>query len=157
GTLRTSGVDVSASVTLDTRAGRFKPEFSGTWVQDYIVSNLVDGLDVSRVGVASFQGTIPRWRAVASLSWTQQGFGITRAVRYVPSYDDAAFFGPPNGREVASQAIVDAQFSIDLGKMIGERSPWSGFELRAGALNVFDKEPPFTESALFFGYDVTQA
>jgi iron complex outermembrane recepter protein len=148
---------VSASVTLDTGAGRFKPEFSGTWVHDFTVSNLVDGSDFSRVGVANFQGTIPRWRAVASLSWTRQGFGIVSAVRYVPSYDDAVFFGVRNGRTVAAQAIVDAQLSVDLGKMVGEQSLWNGFELRAGAFNLFDKEPPFTESALSGGFDATQA
>jgi iron complex outermembrane receptor protein len=150
-------VDVSASATLDTRAGRFKPEFSGTWVHDFTTSNLVEGLDVSRVGVANFQGTIPRWHAVASLSWTRLGFGITSAVRYIPSYDDVVFFGGRNGRNVASQAIVDAQFSVDLGKLVGEQSSWSGFELRAGAFNLFDSEPPFSESALFAGYDITQA
>jgi iron complex outermembrane recepter protein len=157
GTIRTSGVDVSASVTLDTRAGRFKPELSGTWVHDFTASNLIEGLDVSRVGVANFQGTIPRWRAVASLSWTRQGFGITSAVRHVPSYDDVEFFGGRNGRKVAAQSIVDAQVSVDLGKIAGEQSPWNGFELRAGALNLFDDEPPFTEMALFTGYDPTQA
>lgn len=157
GTLRTSGVDVSVSTTLNTRAGRFKPELSGTWVHDYTTSNLVDGLDVSRVGMANFQGTIPRWHAVASLSWSRQGISITSAVRYIPSYDDSVFFGARNGRKVASQAIVDAQVSVDLGKMIGEQSPWRGFELRAGAFNLFDEEPPFTEMALFYGFDPTQA
>jgi iron complex outermembrane receptor protein len=157
GTLRTSGVDINASMTLDTRAGSFKPELSGTWVHDFTTSNLVDGADVSRVGVANFQGTVPRWRAVASLSWNRQGFGITSAMRYVPSYDDAAFLGGPNGRRIASQAIVDAQFSLDLGKWAGEQSPWNGFELRAGAFNLFDTQPPFAEVAAFVGYDNTQA
>jgi iron complex outermembrane receptor protein len=157
GTLRTSGVDINASMTLDTRAGSFKPELSGTWVHDFTTSNLVDGADVSRVGVANFQGTVPRWRAVASLSWNRQGFGITSAVRYVPSYDDAAFLGGPNGRRIASQAIVDAQFSLDLGKWAGVQSPWNGFELRAGAFNLFDTQPPFAEVAAFVGYDNTQA
>jgi iron complex outermembrane recepter protein len=157
GTVRTSGVDATASVSLDTRAGRFNPEFSGTWVHDYTTSNLLEGRDVSRVGLANFQGTIPRWRGVASLSWNRQGFGITSTVRYVPSYDDVAFLGGRNGRKVAAQAIVDAQFSVDLGKLGGRQSPWNGFELRAGAFNVFDDEPPFTEMALFNGYDITQA
>jgi iron complex outermembrane receptor protein len=157
GSIRTSGVDVSASVTLNTRAGHFKPELSGTWVHDFTTSNLVDGLNVSRVGVANFQGTIPRWRAVATLTWSWQSFGITSAVRYVPSYEDAAFFGGRNGRKVSSQAIADVQLSVDLGKIVGEQSAWNGFELRAGASNLFDAEPPFTEVALFSGFDPSQA
>jgi len=39
----------------------------------------------------------------------------------------------------------------------GEQSPWDGFELRVGAFNVFDAEVPFSEAALFAGYDSTQA
>jgi iron complex outermembrane recepter protein len=157
GTLRTSGMDVSAFVTLDTRAGRFKPELSSTWVHDFTTSNLVEGLDVSRVGVANFQGTIPRWRAVASLSWSWRGFGAMGVVRHVPSYDDVEFFGSRNGRKVAAQSIVDVQMSVDLGKLAAEQSPWNGLEFRAGAFNLFDAEPPFTEMALFMGFDPTQA
>jgi iron complex outermembrane receptor protein len=157
GTIHTSGVDVSASATLDTHAGQFKPEFSGTWVHDFTTSNLVDGPDLSRVGVANFQGSIPRWRAVASLGWTWQGFGISGAVRYVPSYDDVQFAGSRTGRNVAAQAIVDAQFSMDLGEIVGQQSAWNGFELRVGAFNLFNSEPPFSEVALFNGYDTSQS
>ena len=107
-------------------------------MHDFTTSNLVEGPDVSRVGVANFQGTIPRWRAVASLNWSWRGFGATSAVRYVPSYDDVDFLGGRNGRKVAAQSIVDAQVSVDLGKIAGEQSPWNGFELRAGAFNLFD-------------------
>jgi iron complex outermembrane receptor protein len=157
GTIRTSGVDVSAAVTLDTPVGRFQPELSGTWVHDFATSDLVDGPDVSRVDLANFQGTVPRWRAVATLSWNRQGFGVTGALRYVPSYDDVNFLGDRNGREVGSQAIVDAQLSLDLGQALGEQSAWNGLEIRAGAFNLFDAEPPFAEVIGMFGYDATQA
>jgi iron complex outermembrane recepter protein len=156
GTLHTSGVDLSASVKLETRAGTLKPELSATWVHDFTTSNLVDGANVSRVGVANFQGTIPRWRAVASVGWKHQGFGVTSMVRYVPSYDDADFLGGRNGRTIPAQAIVDAQFSVDLGEAMGRRSPWNGCEIRAGVFNLFDAEPAFAEVAAFFGYDASQ-
>lgn len=157
GTIRTSGVDVSASVKLDSPAGTFKPELSATWVHDYVTSNLVEGPNVTRVGLANFRGTIPRWRAVASVSWNHQGFGVTSTVRYVPSYDDVDFLGSRNGRTVAAQAVIDAQFSVDLGEAVGPRSPWSGSEIRAGVTNLLDAEPPFAEVASFVGYDITQA
>lgn len=156
GTVHTSGVDLSASVKLDTYAGTFKPELSATWVHDFTTSNLVDGPNVSRVGLANFQGTIPRWRAVASVSWNHQGFGLTSTVRYVPSYDDVDFLGGRNGRTIPAQAIVDAQFSVDLGEAVGRRSPWNGCEVRAGVFNLFDSEPAFAEVAAFFGYDASQ-
>jgi iron complex outermembrane receptor protein len=157
GSLRTSGVDVSASVTVDTRAGRFKPELAGTWVHDFTTSDLVEGPDVRRVGMANVQGTIPRWRAVASISWSRRGFGLSSAVRYAPSYEDVDFLGRRNGRRVDSHTIVDAQLSLDLGDMVRERSPWNGFEVRAGAFNLFNTEPPFAEVVGPAGFDQSQA
>ncbi len=106
-----------------------------------------------RISKGRFPGGV-LWPASAG---TYQGFGLTSAVRYVPSYDDVDFLGGRNGRKVASQAIVDAQLSVDLGKTVGEQSPWNGFEIRAGAFNLFDAEPPFAEVAGLLGYDTTQA
>lgn len=156
GAIRTSGVDVSASVDVDTRMGRFKPQLSGTWVHDFTTSDLVEGPGVNRVSVASGQGTVPRWRALAAVSWSHAGVGLFGAMRYVPSYDDTDFQGNRNGRKIDSQAIVDVQLSLDLGIMAGERSPWSGFEIRAGAFNFFNADPPFAEVGGPAGYDATQ-
>ena len=157
GSIRTSGVDAGASVTLDSRAGMFKPELSVTWVHDFSTADLVDGPGVHRAGVANLQGTIPRWRAVAAIRWNRGSIGASGALRYVPAYDDVDFLGSRNGRKVASQTVVDAQVSLSLGVMSGERSPWNGFEIRAGAVNLFNAEPPFAEVGGLAGYDATQA
>lgn len=157
GSIRTSGVDANASVTLDTPAGQFKPELSATWVHDFTTSDLVEGPGVSRLGAANLQGTIPRWRAVATISWSRHGFGVSGAARYVPSYDDVDFLGNRNGRKVASQTTIDAQMSVDLGEAVAERSPWNGFEIRAGAFNLFNSQPPFAEVGAFAGYDTTES
>ena len=155
GAVRTSGVDVSASLDIDTPVGQFKPELSATWVHDFSTSDLAEGPDVSRAGVAALQGTVPRWRGVASLGWSRGGLGIFSALRYVPSYDDVDLFGRHN-RKVGSQEIIDLQLSLDLGYMAGESSPWSGLEIRAGAFNLFDADPPFAEVAGPIGYDWSQ-
>jgi iron complex outermembrane receptor protein len=154
--IRSSGVDVNASVTFDTRAGRFKPDLSATWVHDFTTSDLLAGPSVERVGVASVQGTIPRWRATASLSWNYGAFGIRTVMRYLPSYDDVNLLETRNGRQVDEQLIVDAQLSLDLANMTDERSPWNGFEVRVGAFNLFNAEPPFAEG-WFEGYDTSQS
>jgi iron complex outermembrane receptor protein len=156
GAIRTSGVDLSASATLDTRVGRFKPELSATWVHDFTTSDLISGPGVDRVGVANTQGTVPRWRGVGTLSWNLGGVGFFTAVRYVPSFDDVDLIGARNGRRIDSQTVVDVQLSLDLGDLVGEQSPWNGFELRAGACNLFDAEPPFAEVAGPVGFDPTQ-
>lgn len=156
GAIRTSGVDLSASIALDTSVGRFKPELLATWVHDFKTSDLVDGPDVSRVGIANLQGTVPRWRAVARLNWNHGGIGLSGALRYVPSYDDVDLAGSRNGRKVDTQKIVDVQLSLDLGQLTRERSPWSGFEIRAGAFNLFDTEPPFAAVDGPIGFDFSQ-
>jgi hypothetical protein len=78
-------------------------------------------------------------------------------VRHVPSYDDVGFLGGRNEKKVSSQTIVDAQVSLDLGEATGGRSPWNGFEIRAGAFNLFNAQPRFAEVGGLFGYDTTQA
>jgi iron complex outermembrane receptor protein len=156
GTIRTSGVDVSASAAFETRLGGFKPELSATWVQDFTTSDLVSGPGIDRVGVANTQGTVPRWRGVASLNWNFGGFGAFTAVRYVPSIEDVDLLGTRTGRKIGSQTVVDVQLVLDLADLVGERSLWDGFEVRAGAFNLFDAEAPFAEVTGPIGFDWSQ-
>jgi iron complex outermembrane receptor protein len=156
GAIRTSGVDLSASVTLDTSVGQFRPEVSATWVYDFTTSDFVSGPGVDRIGIANTQGTVPRWRGVATLTWNLGSFGVSTAMQYVPAVDDVDVVGARNGRQIESQTIVDVQLSWDLGDLAAERSPWNGFELRAGALNLFNAEAPFAEVIGPTGYDWSQ-
>ncbi|HKU16920.1 MAG TPA: TonB-dependent receptor [Steroidobacteraceae bacterium] len=157
GSIDTSGVDFKASMDLDTSAGRFRPELSATWVREFTTSDLVEGSGVDRVGVANLQGTIPRWRAVASLKWNRGGLGVAGSLRYVPAYDDVAAFGGLAGRTVDSQSLFDLQVSLDLGRLAARQSWWRDFELRAGALNLFDEQAPFAEVGSLAGHDASQA
>lgn len=156
GSVSTSGVDLSASVALDTRVGQFRPQLSATWLNDFTTTDLVEGPDVRRVGVANVQGSIARWRAVAGLGWTRQGLTLSGSARYVPSYDDVDASGARTGRSVAAQMLIDAQISFDLSEMVGEESMWGGFELRAGAFNLLNEEPSFAEVTGPGGYDGSQ-
>jgi iron complex outermembrane receptor protein len=156
GSIRTSGLDFSSSMDFDTRVGRFKPDLTATWVHDYTTSDLAVGPDIRRVGVADLQGTIVRWRAVASLNWSYQGWGAFGALRYIPSYDDVDSLRQSGSRKVGSQALVDFNLSMDLSYMVAPGSPWDGFELRAGVSNLFDHAPPFAEVGLLMGFDPSQ-
>lgn len=156
GSIHTSGVDVNASMALDTRVGRFTPELSATWVHDFTTSDLVEGPDFSRVGVADLQGTVARWRAVASLLWRRQGIGISANARYVPSYDDVDLPGHRTGRSVAAQILIDAQLAFDLSGIVGAESMWQGFEVRTGVSNLLNEELPFAEAGWLLGYDPSQ-
>jgi iron complex outermembrane recepter protein len=157
GSIRTSGMDFNASMEFDTSAGIFRPDVSATWVDDFETTDLVEGPDFNRVGVADLLGSVVRWRAVASLSWTRQGFGASAAVRYVPAYSDVDTLRRSNGRKVDSQALVDIQLSMDLGERVAQGSPWDGFEIRAGVFNLFDDEAPFAEAGWLNGFDASQA
>lgn len=156
GSIRTSGIDFSASVAVDTRVGRFMPELSATWVHDFTTTDLVEGPNFSRVGVADLQGSVARWRAVAGLAWSRQGMSISAKARYVPSYEDVDFPGHRTGRSVAAQTLIDAQIAFDLSDRAGPESMWHGFELRAGVVNLLNKEPPFAEAGFFSGFDLSQ-
>jgi iron complex outermembrane receptor protein len=156
GSIRTSGLDFSASMSLGTAVGRFMPQVSATWVHDFTTTDLVEGPDVDRVGVADLQGSVARWRGVAGLGWNRQGMSVSANVRYVPSYDDVDTPGHRTGRSVAAQTLVDAQIACDVSDMAGEESVWHGFEVRAGVFNLLDKEPPFAEAGLLIGFDPSQ-
>lgn len=156
GSLSTSGVDLSATIGFDTWLGRFTPQLSATWVHDFTTTDLVEGADVDRVGVANVQGSIARWRAVAGLAWSRQGTSVVANARYVPSYDDVDALGHRTARSVQDQMLIDAQIAFDLSEMGDEESMWRGFELRAGGINLLNEEPPFAEAGLLTGYDPSQ-
>jgi iron complex outermembrane receptor protein len=156
GSVDTSGVDLSVSRVLATDFGRFTPSFAVTWVRDFNTSDLIQGPDFTRVGVANLQGSVPRWRAVGGLGWNRSGFGASGTFRYVPSYDDVDAFGSRNGRRVGAQTLVDAQLSLNLGEMVTDGSPWDGIEIRVGLINALNAEPPFAEVDGLFGYDLSQ-
>jgi iron complex outermembrane recepter protein len=156
GSIETSGLDSSAHIALDTSIGQLMPSLSATWVREFETSDLLDGSDVTRVGVANLQGSIARWRAVAGLAWSVQGMHVSAKARYVPSYDDVNIMGERTGRDVHSQTLVDAQVSLDLSDIVDKGSAWNGFEIRAGATNLFNREPPFAEVGWLAGYDPSQ-
>jgi hypothetical protein len=53
--------------------------------------------------------------------------------------------------------LFDLQASLQLGKFAPQESAWSGFEIRVGALNLFNSQPPFAEVGWDAGYDFSQA
>jgi iron complex outermembrane receptor protein len=156
GSIRASGLDISTSLVINTRAGRLLPNLSAAWMNDFVTSDLVNGPNVQRTDVANVQGSVPRWRVVAGVGWDHRGLGASASVRYVPSYDDVDLFGNRNRRQVDSQALVDVQVSANLGAIAGEGPLWRGMEIRVGVQNLLDVEPPFSESAGLIGFDASQ-
>jgi iron complex outermembrane recepter protein len=158
GSAETSGIDMAGMYSFDTRIGRFSPSVSATWVADYKVVDLPDTPEVDTVGLASnVTGSILKWRATATVGWAMDSLGLSATGRYSPAYDDAHPFTGRTGRRIPSQFLLDLQATLDIEKLLGGRSSWlPGLKLTAGASNVFDEEPHFSEVTDGLGFDPSQ-
>jgi len=154
GELTTSGVDTQISSSFDTIFGHFAPSLAATWVAKFSEVTAPSLPSVNRVGRADVNGTIPRWRATATIPWVNGGLGLAASARYIAGYEDT-IFNITNGRQVSSQTLIDFQGSLELGAM--SAATWAQrLTVRAGVNNLFDREPPFSES-VGLGFDMTQA
>jgi outer membrane receptor protein involved in Fe transport len=112
---------------------------------------------VDRVGIANTLGTIPEWRATASLAWSLRGYGVSTTARYAPSYDDAGLTNLANGLTVDSQTLVDLTLSLNTDELAAGGSAWAkGFVVRLGVTNLTDEEPSYS-SISGIGYDTSMA
>jgi hypothetical protein len=107
-----------------------------------------------RVNIANSLGTIAKWRAIVSIDWQRGALGASAHARYVPAYSDT-LSGVRNGRTLPSQTFIDLQLALDLDE-VTDGSLLRGFELAAGAWNLFDEQPHFAEVGGIQGYDNSQ-
>ena len=156
---KTNGIDVEVLNTFETSLGRFGASLLATWTKQFSAASLPNAAPVERVGIANNLGTIPRWKATASLTWNSRSVGVASNVRYVSSYDDVNDANVPTGSRVGDQALLDLQVSTNFEEFMSEKSTWlRGMALRVGMLNVFDEEPEFSQvgSGSASGFDPSQ-
>jgi iron complex outermembrane recepter protein len=156
GTLETDGVDLDVRWSFSTAWGDWLPSLSATWVDRYEAGQAPGTPALDRVDLASQEGTILRWRAIAGLSWQRQAWGAALTARYAPTYDDANAIGVRTGRRVEDQLLVDAQVSLDFRRMDNAPAWLQGLSMQAGVVNLFDEAPPFAEIGAPLGYDLSQ-
>jgi hypothetical protein len=136
----------------------------GEWIPAITVSNIYKWLSalspgspaVSYLGQATSVGPgfAPRWKGTATLAWQRGPFGASVSGRYVGRYADYQD-RVPNGNELGNSWTYDTNLHIDLGKIIARDKQWlSGVTLDVGAVNLFDKAPPFSYNGV--GYDFTE-
>ncbi|MDT9600171.1 TonB-dependent receptor [Sphingosinicella rhizophila] len=158
GKVETSGMDFDVSFGIDTSIGRFAPSLTATWVHSYKAADFPFFPSTERVGLAQPDGTIPDWRAVGTLTWSRRGFGATASARYVSPYDDIDFSGERTGRKIEPPIVIDFQLSFNLGEIAkADGGLLEGFLVRAGAINLFDADPPFSEVRDAYGHDASQS
>lgn len=157
GGLETSGVDLEMSYLIERDLSCFQATLATTWVHEYKSRELFSTFPEERVGMAHIAGTVPKWRAVGTLTWKSHDFGATTTVRFTPPYQDAELAVGWLDRGLPSRTLVDLQGWLELGSLVGEGSLFAGSKLTLGVLNATNKAPDFARIGGAGGYDVSQA
>ncbi|MHA4869690.1 TonB-dependent receptor plug domain-containing protein [Duganella sp. PWIR1] len=151
---KAAGIDVSGSYAFPkTSYGDFKVSLDGTYLTQFD-NQLYDGSpfvsNIGRFGLAS-NGTTSsfpiityRWKHTLRLNWASGNWNSTLTQNYNSKYTD--------------QNLVASQYWRDINsmKMWNLTTTYSGFkniQVTAGITNLFNAEPPATNSSLYsFGY-----
>jgi len=155
GWLETSGIDLDLSYRIAGGSGHWQTGLLATWVDEYASHDLAPIKSLNRVGIANYQGTIPEWRLIGSLTWEGIGWGVSTAATFAPSYQDADLTGALNQR-LPSRTIIDMQAWLELRRLFGPDF-FDGVKIRAGALNLLNENVDFANAGFTFGFDVSQA
>jgi iron complex outermembrane receptor protein len=145
GTTQTSGIDVSFNWKLPpSEHGTFGIGLFGTYVRQW--DTQIDGVTyVSLLGDATYGAPVPRWRSTVTFDWTLGPWGATLAQIYTSGYVEQLSEPAVGTREVDSSSSWDLQ---------GRYAGFRGWQLAAGIRNLFDEEPPFSQTSNFqFGFN----
>ncbi|HSV17378.1 MAG TPA: TonB-dependent receptor [Casimicrobiaceae bacterium] len=149
GEVKITGIDVDGRYTSPATAwGRVRASINGTYYIKYDASQ-PDGSFagfVSNNYQAVATGVTPRWKHYASATWDYGPWSTTLGQEFQSSYIDVQLDPNGNTRRVGSMSLWDLQTS------------YTGFKnwgLTLGVKNLFDTNPPLTNSNLTFqsGYD----
>jgi iron complex outermembrane recepter protein len=143
GRLFTQGLDFSIAKRFETAFGAWMPQLDVTWIDTFKYSDVpaADAPMTDRVGVASMQGTITPWRAVASLGWEHGAWAATTYLRLIPGYRDVG------GAPIDSQQLLDVHVSYE---------PSRHLMLSLGVMDLANTSPHFANVGAATGYDSSQ-
>ena len=149
GETRITGIDVDGRVTFPAQSwGRIRFNINGSYYIKYEAEQ-PDGSFagfVSNAYQAVATGITPRWKHYAQLTWDYGPWATTLGQTFQTSYIDVQT--DPNGdlRRVGSMSLWDLQVNY---------SGFKNWNIAVGAKNLFDTNPPVTNSNLTFqsGYD----
>ena len=137
--IETSGVDLSANATLDTRGGSIDAWAEATWLLEYDVTNAGVAVDaLGKLNRANVGAPNQRFRTVAGASWSRSAVRITGLLRHVGGYED------DGGGSIDGFTTLDVNARWSLGGRPGEGLDAS---VTLGAANLLDEDPPFVNIA----------
>jgi iron complex outermembrane receptor protein len=153
GRVRMRGVDVQVSYNIQATAGQLTPRLTATWIREFQATNASDTPPGERISSAHPLRTIPRWNAVASVTWRRpEALELSLGARYVSSYADAAG-AVLTGATIPAQTLFDTRAALDFDALVADDSPFKGFTATFGVQNVFDTAPQASPTALLYGLD----
>ena len=149
GRTKIQGIDVDARYrSPDTAYGRFSALVTGTYYIQYDVlqpdGSFLGFISTAYQAVAT--GIAPRWKSYIAATWERGPWTATLANTYQSSYIDVQTDPDGNLRRVGSLSLWDLQ---------GSYTGFKQITLTLGVKNMFDTNPPLTNSNLTFqsGYD----
>ncbi|GAA4823964.1 TonB-dependent receptor [Sphingosinicella ginsenosidimutans] len=158
GSLKTRGLDLSFDYGVMSRLGDINLSLAATRVFAFDTITRPGVVDLERLGVASGQGTIAKWRATGGLQWSRGGISLGTTTRFVSAYDDVdPGLQARNGRIIPAQFYVDFQFSADLERIFTSQASGRSVQLTAGLVNLFNRLPSFSEVGFNVGHDFSQS
>ena len=148
GKTKVSGIDLEANWRVPAGdLGRFTIGLNGTYFTQYDTEN-PDGTFTGGVDQinATTGGIVPRWKHYLSVNWTRGPWGVTLAQNYQKGYHDIPATNDdtdPNTNPGYQPRRVGAYLTYDA------QATYSGFDkfrLTLGVRNLFDRDPPYTNS-----------
>jgi iron complex outermembrane receptor protein len=155
GALQVAGLDADLRYAIETAIGRFTPSLAVANIYRW-QSALSPGLPslsyVSQAG--GTPGWAPRWKGTATLAWKRGPLSAMIAGRYVSRYDDYQS-AVVNSNELGNFWTFDLNTRYQIGSLLTSGSSLlAGAYISVGAVNVFDKTPPFSYG--YLAYDASE-
>ena len=151
GTYKSSGLDFAAAWrSQPTDYGRFSLGWQATYVLQYEYQTEAGGVYNNNLGTFFNGNAISRYRQILNLGWQQGAWLVNLINRYSRGYTDQNFVEPQYYNQVGSVNTWDLA------------ATWTGVKnlsVTAGFTNLFNQEPPFSNSSngSQVGYDYRYA
>jgi iron complex outermembrane receptor protein len=156
------GIDVDLTARSPTSPlGKLTARLNGTYLAQYRQQSLDDGSFPNIVGTRPGDlGSIPRWKHVLSLDWTQGPWNATLIENYTHSYaEDCIRPTPSNPLGDSSGCATRKVAAYEIWDLSGGYTEFRNTTLRLGIKNIFNRDPPVSNqtSSPLIGYDPTYA
>ena len=133
--IETTGVDLSARVTLDAGAGLLSGWMDATWLLSYDVTNAGVAIDaLGKLNRANVGAPNQQFRATAGLSWASGPWEVNGLVRHIGGYED------DGGGSIDSFTTFDANAGWSFGGLLGGKQETT---ITLGVANLLDEDPPY--------------